>query len=110
MRSVIYKQIITLWNNLPSKLRTEKLSLRYFIHVKTLPRGKKKNRDFDPDWPHDKSIFMVSVHIIDSLSLSRTFFLFFSYIWMDYNQGQKLLTLVYNTSFYQHFHLCTYVI
>ena len=27
---------------------------------------KKKNRDFDPDWPYDKSIFMVSVLIIDS--------------------------------------------
>lgn len=70
MPSVIYKKIIILWDNLRSKLRTEKLSLPYFIQFKNITKSynkcKKKNRDFDPDWPHGYSIFMVSVHIMDS--------------------------------------------
>lgn len=34
--------------------------------TKSYNKCKKKNRDFDPDWRHGYSVFMVSVHIIDS--------------------------------------------
>ena len=151
--------MIILWDNLRSKLRTEKLSLWYFIHVKTLPRvilnARKRIGTLTltglmgtvSSWfqfilltaltltgfmgtvsSWFQFILLTALTLtgfmgtvsswfqfillltVLKMSLSQTFFLFFSYSWVDYNQGQKLLTLAYNTSFYQHFRLFTFII
>lgn len=68
--------------------------------TKSYNKCKKKNRDFDPDWTHGYSVFMVSVHIIDSFK-DVTFLDIFPFLFIQLGglqSGTKVADTVLSTT------------